>query len=116
FDHHAMVQPAVPLRPNSGLPEFGTLIGRSRIYPTSAGERSDRACEIRVRGISFTSSSPLTRNGREAPIPTSPLRGPAGRGGPAGSISAKHALGLRSALSPLWFTARRHGGRPSRLL
>ncbi len=54
FDHHAMVQPAVPL---------------------PAGERSDRACAIRVRGISFTSSSPLTRNGREAPIPTSPLRG-----------------------------------------
>ena len=38
----------------------------------SGGERSDRACAIRVRGISFTSSSPLTRNGREAPIPTSP--------------------------------------------
>jgi hypothetical protein len=51
FDHHAMVQPAVPL---------------------PGGERSDRACAIRVRGISFTSSSPLTRNGREAPIPTSP--------------------------------------------
>src|ERR1700730_8043641 len=75
FDYHAMVQPAVPLRPNSGLPEFGTLIGRSRIYPTSAGERSDRACAIGLRGISFASSSPLTRNGREAPIPTSPLRG-----------------------------------------
>ena len=26
FDHDAMVQPAAPLRPNSGLPEFGTLI------------------------------------------------------------------------------------------
>jgi hypothetical protein len=51
FDHYAMVQPAVPL---------------------PCGERSDRACAIRVRGISFTSSSPLTRNGREAPIPTSP--------------------------------------------
>src|SRR5437660_4624810 len=54
FDDHAMVQPAVPL---------------------PRGERSDRACAIRVRGISFTSSNPLTRNGREAPIPTSPLRG-----------------------------------------
>jgi len=53
FDYHAMVQPAVPL---------------------PGGERSDRACAIRVRGISFTNSSPLTRNGREAPIPTSPLR------------------------------------------
>jgi hypothetical protein len=27
-----------PPHPNSGSPEFGTLSGRSRIYPTSAGE------------------------------------------------------------------------------
>src|SRR5260370_40321181 len=105
FDHDAIVQGAIPLRPNSGLPEFGTLIGRSRIYPTSAGERSDRACAIRVRGISFTRSSPLTRNGREAPISdlsTQPglarvaqrsaqvgqARLATGVGGPVGSLSA----------------------------
>ena len=53
FDHAAMVQHAIPL---------------------PGGERSDRACAIRVRGISFTkwACSPLTRNGRDAPIPTSP--------------------------------------------
>src|SRR6266699_7222726 len=27
-----------PPHPNSGLPEFGILDGRSRVYPTSAGE------------------------------------------------------------------------------
>jgi hypothetical protein len=40
--------------------------------PLPDGERSDRACAIRVRGIGSGSGNPLTRNGREAPIPTSP--------------------------------------------
>ena len=49
--------------------DFDAALQREHL---SRRERSDRACAIRVRGISFTSSSPLTRNGREAPIPTSP--------------------------------------------
>jgi hypothetical protein len=53
FDHDVMVPPAVPLL---------------------EGERSDRACAIRVRGT-HSICNPLTRNGRNAPIPTSPLRG-----------------------------------------
>src|SRR3954466_2445540 len=36
---------ALPLHPNSGLPEFGTLGGRSRKHPTSTGER------VGVRGF-----------------------------------------------------------------
>src|SRR3984893_15740003 len=89
FDHHAMVQPAVPL---------------------PGGERSDRACAIRGRGVSFTSSSPLTRNVRatraHSDLSTQPglarvaqcsaqvgqARLAAGRGGPAWAVSAKHAL------------------------
>src|ERR1700730_181528 len=40
-------------QPNSGLPEFGIFHDRSRINPTSAGERSDsaRMRGIRVRGL-----------------------------------------------------------------
>ena len=54
------------------MPKYSAM---DAMRPLPAGERSDRAWAIRVRGISFTSGSPLTRNGREAPIPTSPLRG-----------------------------------------
>ncbi len=50
FDYDVMVPPAVPL---------------------PGGERSDRACAIRVRGT-HSICNPLTRNGRKAPIPTSP--------------------------------------------
>jgi hypothetical protein len=37
FDDDATVECAIPLQPNSGLPEFGTLADRSRRYPTTAG-------------------------------------------------------------------------------
>src|ERR1700730_11362489 len=84
FDHDVMVPPAVPLRPNSGLPEFGTLIGRSRIYPTSAGERwtcwldlSETHCRIRfvVRRLGRALARPNALQGvgaREVLDPTYP--------------------------------------------
>src|SRR6266446_8987372 len=37
-DERATISVCSPPHPNSGLPEFGTLDGRSRVNPTSAGE------------------------------------------------------------------------------
>jgi len=53
---------------------FGHDATVQRAIPLPGGERSDRACAIRVRGFDFNGNagSPLTRNGRKAPIPTSP--------------------------------------------
>jgi hypothetical protein len=62
FGHDATVQRAIPLP------------GGERSDRTYVAGCSDRACAIRVRGFDFNGNagSPLTRNGRKAPIPTSP--------------------------------------------
>jgi hypothetical protein len=42
--------PLAPPHPNSGLPEFGTQTGRSRINPTSAGEGNPPVVQRREAG------------------------------------------------------------------
>src|SRR5258708_15477023 len=59
-DERAAHSVCSPPHPNSGLPEFGILDGRSRVNPTSAGEGvggGGRACE-----------APLVRH-RTTPLP-----------------------------------------------
>src|SRR6516164_3417817 len=81
FDHHAVLQLAAPLQPKSDISDLGHLWCRTRASPSSDGERSDRACAIRVRGAgSITVCDPLTRNVR-AQRAHSDLS-PAGRGKP----------------------------------
>src|SRR5260370_4565308 len=92
FDHHAMVQPAVPLRPNSGLPEFGTLIDRSRIYPTSAGERW--TCWL---DLSETcSGSKPSRPWHDGKRDNSPARRRWGTRAPAGPRFAHHLVHFKA--------------------
>src|SRR2546423_12856528 len=76
---HAAHSVCSPPHPNSGLPEFGILSGRSQVNPTSAGEGLGVGVDQLRRGSSVTAGPPprpptLRYGGGRPP--------PRGRGGP----------------------------------